>query len=100
MRLSEQAAEREVSRIIGAMPVLWLAVDDPPGSESLRGYIERNSIALLSNLGKPPLDSPSASCVDGGATAARPASAIPASGTRTTSMRITMPGFWTCSKNS
>lgn len=28
--------------------------------ESLRGYIERNSIALLSNLGKPPLDPPSA----------------------------------------
>jgi hypothetical protein len=59
VRLTEEAAEREVSRVIGAMPFLWLAVDDPPGRESLRGYIERNSIALLSNLGKPPLDPPS-----------------------------------------
>jgi hypothetical protein len=38
------------------MPFLWLAVDDPPGPRSIRGYIERNSIALLSNLEKPPLD--------------------------------------------
>ncbi len=41
------------------MPFLWLAVADAPGPDSLRGYIERNSIALLSNLGKPPLDPPS-----------------------------------------
>jgi hypothetical protein len=60
VRLAEEAAERDVSRIVGAMPLLWLAVDDPPGRDSLRGYIERNSIALLSNLGKPPLDPPSA----------------------------------------
>ena len=59
VRRREQAPEQEVSRIIGAMPFLWLAVDDPPGPDSLRGYIERNSIALLSNLGKPPLDRPS-----------------------------------------
>jgi hypothetical protein len=56
VRVTEQAVEREVSRIIGAMPFLWLPVGDPPGSNSLRGYIERNSIALLSNLDKPPLD--------------------------------------------
>jgi hypothetical protein len=59
VRQAEQAAEREVSVIIRAMPFLWLAVDDPPGPGSLRGYIERNSIALLSNLAKPPLDPPS-----------------------------------------
>jgi hypothetical protein len=41
------------------MPFLWLEVDDPPGPASLRGYLERNSIALLSNLGKPHLDPPS-----------------------------------------
>jgi len=41
------------------MPFLWLAVDDAPGPDSLRGYVERNSIALLSNLGKPPLDAAS-----------------------------------------
>jgi hypothetical protein len=34
-------------------------IDDPPSRTSLRGYIERNSIALLSNLGKPQLDPPS-----------------------------------------
>jgi hypothetical protein len=56
VRAAEQAVEREVSRIIGAMPFLWLAVDDPPGPASLRGHVERNSIALLSNLGRPPLD--------------------------------------------
>lgn len=56
VRLAEETAEREVSRIIRAMPFLWLPVDDPPGPGSGRGYIERNSIALLSNLGKPALD--------------------------------------------
>jgi hypothetical protein len=55
IRRSEEAAEREVRRIIRAMPFVWLAVDDAPGPKSLRGYIERNSIALLSNLGSPRL---------------------------------------------
>jgi len=41
------------------MPALWLAVTDDPGPESLRGYIERNAIALLSNYNKPPIDTPS-----------------------------------------
>ena len=31
------------------MPFLWLEVPDPPGPDSLRGYIERNAIVLLSN---------------------------------------------------
>ena len=51
--------ERAVSQVIGSMPVLWLAVGDGPGPNSLRGYIERNSIALLSNYGKESLDPPS-----------------------------------------
>ena len=38
------------------MPFLWLEVDDAPGAESLRGDIERNAIALLSNFGKQPID--------------------------------------------
>ena len=29
------------------MPFLWFAIDDAPGPKSLRGYVERNSIALL-----------------------------------------------------
>jgi hypothetical protein len=59
VRLAEEPTEREVSRIIRAMPFLWLETDDAPGPESIRGYVERNSIALLSNLDKRPLDSPS-----------------------------------------
>ncbi len=59
IRKTEQAMEREVSQIIGRMPFLWLAVNDEPGPESLRGYIERNAIALLSNCDRPSLDLPS-----------------------------------------
>jgi hypothetical protein len=59
VRASEAELEREVSKVIGAMPFLWLAINDKPGPASLRGYIERNAIALLSNYGKPPLDPPS-----------------------------------------
>jgi hypothetical protein len=44
-RASQEAdIEREVSRHIGAMPFLWLSV---PGRTD-RGYLESNSIALLS----------------------------------------------------
>jgi hypothetical protein len=56
IKAGEFDLEREVSRIIGAMPFLWLPVEDAPSVESLRGYIERNSIALLSNIDKPLLD--------------------------------------------
>lgn len=55
-RALERPLENTVSQIIGAMPFLWLEIDDPP---SLRGYIERNAIGLLSNHSKPPLDPPS-----------------------------------------
>ena len=48
VRNGEADLERRVSRIIGDMPMLWLTVDDPPGPDSLRGYVERNAIALLS----------------------------------------------------
>ena len=41
------------------MPFLWIAVDDVPGPESNRGFIERNAIALLSNYDKPAIDLPS-----------------------------------------
>ena len=59
IRKAEEALEQQVSAIICAMPFLWLAVDDEPGRQSLRGRIERNAIALLSNLNKAPLDPPS-----------------------------------------
>ena len=55
-RTREIGLERLVSRAIGEMPLLWLRVDDPAGSASLRGYIERNAIALLSNYDREPVD--------------------------------------------
>src|SRR5262245_40336424 len=59
VRRNEHTLECEVSRFIRAMPFLWLRVDDEAGPDSLRGNIERNSIALLSNYQKTPLDPPS-----------------------------------------
>lgn len=41
------------------MPFLWLEIDDEPGPDSVRGLVERNSIALLSNFRRAPLDPPS-----------------------------------------
>ncbi len=63
VRLAEQPLEQAVSQYICQMPFLWLAVDDNPGPASLRGVIERNAIALLSNYNTQdePLDPPSPS---------------------------------------
>lgn len=61
IRESEQSLERSVSDVIGAMPFLWLSIIDEPGADSMRGYIERNAIALLSNFRSEPLDPPSES---------------------------------------
>lgn len=59
VKTEELPLERRVSERIGAMPFLWLDIDDSPGPGSLRGYIERNAIGLLSNHNKPALDAPS-----------------------------------------
>jgi hypothetical protein len=72
IRKAEEALEQRVSAIIGDMPFLWFGVDDEPSTQSLRGRIERNAIALLSNLNKPALDPASAvwrgrACVRGDA---------------------------------
>jgi hypothetical protein len=56
VRSGELALEGQVSQIIGNMRFLFLAIADEAGPESRRGYIERNSIALLSNYNKPALD--------------------------------------------
>lgn len=56
----ELQTERAVSHRLASMSVVWLGVDDEPGPASLRGWVERNSIALLSNKGKVPYDPPSA----------------------------------------
>lgn len=52
-RAGELELEQAVSRYIGAMPFLWLAVDDEPGRMSERHVIEANTIALLSNAPRP-----------------------------------------------
>jgi hypothetical protein len=59
IRDQEVPLEAKVSTVIGRMPFLWLGIQDEAGRGSLRGVIERNTIALLSNYGKPPLDPPS-----------------------------------------
>ena len=57
----ERPIEARVSEHLGRMRLLVLAIDDAPGPQSLRAYIERHSIALLSNLGHPALDAPTSS---------------------------------------
>jgi hypothetical protein len=52
----EARLEIAVSEHIRSMPFVWISVDDPSGPDSVRGVIERNSIALLSNYRRPPLD--------------------------------------------
>ncbi|MBK0399062.1 hypothetical protein H0I76_07665 [Limibaculum sp. M0105] len=59
VRGAELTMERAVSVVIGAMPFLWLPVEDDAGPQSGRGIIERGSIALLSDWGKEPIDPPS-----------------------------------------
>jgi hypothetical protein len=60
IRSAELELEQAVSQIIRQMPFLWLAIEDEPGPSSMRGRIEKNSIALLSNFNRPPLDPASA----------------------------------------
>ncbi len=56
---AEIPLEATVSHVIGAMPFLFVAVDDPPGGESMRAVIESNAISLLSNFAKSSIDPPS-----------------------------------------
>jgi hypothetical protein len=49
---AEHKVEKQVSDYIRAMPFLWLDVDDPAGPHSMRGYLEKNTIGLLSNYEK------------------------------------------------
>ncbi len=56
-RLAELELEQRVSDYIRDLPFLWVRVDDEPGPESDRAYIERNVIALVSNYSKDSIDS-------------------------------------------
>jgi hypothetical protein len=59
VRAGEINLECMVSHVIGQMPFIWVPIEDEPGPNSERGHIERNSISLLSNFSKLPLDPPS-----------------------------------------
>jgi len=56
LRLEELEMELRVSDYVRKLPFLWVSVDDAPGRESDRSYLERNAIALMSNYGKEPID--------------------------------------------
>lgn len=58
-RDDERSLEQAVSDHIGAMDVAWIDVPDEPSKASLRGFIERNAIALLSNHERDPIDAAS-----------------------------------------
>jgi len=55
-RLSELEMERRVSEYIRDLPLLWVDIDDEPSADSKRAYIERNTIALLSNYQRDAVD--------------------------------------------
>ena len=57
---SEVMLERLVSRRISGMSVVCLPVEDAPGPDSLRAFIARNAIALLSGFAEAASDPPSA----------------------------------------
>ena len=50
VRDREHRLEQAVSQHIRKVPFLWVGVDDEPGPCSVRGYVECNAIALLSNF--------------------------------------------------
>ena len=50
---AEADLEARVSDVLGQMTIAWLDVPDAPGRNSLRGYIERNAIALLAGQEHP-----------------------------------------------
>jgi len=56
-RLAELELEQQVSDYLRDLPFLWVDVDDEPGPDSTRAYLERNAIALLSNYERESIDS-------------------------------------------
>lgn len=55
-RLQELPMERRVSDYIRDLPFLWVGIDDEPGADSDRAYLERNAIALTSNFQRDAID--------------------------------------------
>lgn len=59
VRDREYEIEAAVSRHIRGMPFLWLKAGGEAGPSNTRAYLERNSIGLLSNCRRAPIDPPS-----------------------------------------
>ena len=53
---AEGPVEAAVSAYLGRFPFLWLPVEDEAAPESLRGFIERNVIAIASGHHEPVID--------------------------------------------
>ena len=60
IRMGEEATEKSVSKVIREMPFLWLNIDDSPHPGSVRVFIDKNAISLLSKFQKPAMDPPTA----------------------------------------
>ena len=58
LNAQEGPVELAVSKYLASMPFLWLEINDEPARDSLRGVVERNSIALLSNSERQLIDPP------------------------------------------
>ncbi len=56
VRDEEYVLERRVSAYIREQPFLWVDLDDEPGPDSDRAFVERNAIALVSNVGTETID--------------------------------------------
>jgi hypothetical protein len=56
VRDEEYILERRVSTYIRDQPLLWIDLDDEPGPDSDRAFVERNAIALLSNFERSAVD--------------------------------------------
>lgn len=59
LRQGEKPLEAQVSATLSQFSLLWLEIFDPSSPESLRAYIERHSIALLSAAWGLGMDPPS-----------------------------------------
>lgn len=86
---AEAPVEALVTRHLGRTTFLWIEINDHPGPESLRGFIERNAIALLSNYHRPVIDPRLHS--GSGASLTATWSVIPDSGISATSPRPMIP---------
>jgi hypothetical protein len=56
VRDEEYPLERRVSAVLREQPFLPVALDDEPGPDSDRAFLERNVVALVSNFDRPAVD--------------------------------------------